>query len=73
MKKIFNKAAISAAFFLIITVLLSQSAFSQSVWIQDFENRSKAGIEFMVPSYSFTGDQRGGGFRYLFLYEHSCQ
>ncbi|HEX6981901.1 MAG TPA: hypothetical protein VF181_04000 [Balneolaceae bacterium] len=66
MEKVFSKVAISVAFFLIIAVLSSQSAFSQSVWTQDFENRSKAGIEFMVPSYSFTGDQRGVDFATYF-------
>lgn len=62
MKKINIKIVLSVAFFLIITIFSSQSVFSQSVWVQDFKNRSKAGVELMVPSYSFTGDQRGVDF-----------
>ena len=62
MKKIINERVTSVAFFLILIFLSSQSVFSQSVWVQDFNNRSKAGIELMVPSYSFTGDQRGVDF-----------
>lgn len=59
MRKIAIKIVISLASSFFITILSCQSVFSQSVWAQDFKNRSRAGIELIVPSYSFTGDQRG--------------
>lgn len=62
MKTIFNKRILSIAFFLIITAISSQPALSQSVLVEDFRNESRIGIELMVPSYSFTGDQRGVDF-----------
>lgn len=62
MKKTIKETALRVAFILTIIIFSSQTVFSQSIWVEDFENESKVGVELIVPSYSFTGDERGVDF-----------